>query len=178
VGTSLKRIERIYRSAGRTIWRYNSGTRPQGEQRAILLSLPLSLFLSFSFPLVIYLVISLALFFSRGSRLRRADRMTRMSAACGTMQRGRCAPVQWNRRYPGFLSSRVARALQLHPCRSLASFFIEFHPSVLVLSLFRASVIRSLFFVSFSHLPLSLSFSSASIAFSLSRKLVAYTRAN
>jgi len=104
---------------------------------------------------VIYFVILLALFFSRGSRsgLRRADRMTRMSAACGTMQRGRCAPAQWNRRYPGFSLFSSSRAPSF--CRSLTSFFhrvSSLHSRVL--SFFRASITRSLF--SLSLFPFSL----------------------
>jgi len=63
-----------------------------------------------------------------------------MSAVCGTMQRGRCAPTQWNRRYPGFSlfsSSRTPSFIpSFIPADLLLPFSSIFIHSLLVFSPF------------------------------------------
>lgn len=103
-----------------------------------------------------------------------------MSAARGTMQHGRCAPSQWNRRYPDFslflcfsvflyvslslLSRVVARPGFIPVVVRLLLFFTEFHPSVFSFLFsfslpFRAPIARLPFPHPFHSLARSLYFS-------------------
>jgi len=164
VATSLKGIGRIYRSAGRTIRRYNSGTRPQGE-RPTLLSPSLSLSLPRS---------TLSRHFARSFLLEGLEVAPRSDDADERSVRHNatwqmCPRSMESSGYPGFLSCRVvARFIPIH-C-------FLFHPraSSRPSSLFPLPVTGSPFTVSLSH-PLSLSFSLLVRLLPLSRE---YSRAN
>lgn len=135
--TSPKGIGRIYRPAGRTIWRYNSGTRPQRGATT-----PHSLFFSLSTlsRLLSWSTSSFrSLFSSQGVR-----GCVEQIGWRGWVQRAaQCnaadvPPLNGIVGTPRFFSLLEYSRSKLHPRRSLTSFFIKFHRPALAFSPFFA----------------------------------------